>query len=73
MSLGPASIQIMGSQTDSGTYYKIGEITRVSVEISGVSELHYKGMLEMPSNFIKLYNNSGSGITLEMDYVGFSV
>ena len=72
-SLGPASIPLMGSQTDGGTYYKIGELTRDSVDISGVSELHYKGMLEMPTNFVKLYNNSGSGITLEMDYVGFSV
>jgi len=63
----------MGSQSDSGTYYKIGEITRDSVEISGVSELHYSGKIEMPTNFIKLYNNSGTGITIELDFVGFSV
>jgi len=27
----------------------------------------------MPTNFIKIYNNAGSGITCEFDYVGFSV
>ncbi len=71
--IGPASVPIMGSQTDGGTYYKIGDISRDSVEISGVSELHYSGKVEMPTNFIKLYNNSGSGLTCEFDYVGFSV
>ena len=71
--IGPASVPIMGSQSDGGTYYKIGEITRDSVEISGVSELHYSGKIEMPTNFIKIYNQSGSGLTCEFDYVGFSV
>jgi hypothetical protein len=71
--IGPASIPIMGSQTDGGTYYKIGDLTRDSIEIGGVAELHFSGKVEMPPNFITIYNNSGSGITCELDYVGFSV
>jgi len=71
--LGPASIDVMGSQTDSGTYYKIAELSRETIAIGGTNELHYLGQINMPTNFIKLYNNSGGSTTLELDYVGFSV
>ncbi len=71
--LGPASLDILGSTTSSGSYYKIGTLTRDSLEIGGVAETHFSGKVEMPTNFIKIYNNAGSGITCEFDYVGFSV
>lgn len=62
----------MGSQTDLGTYYKIGSLARDNVDIGGATELHLDGKIDMPTNFIKLYNNSGSGLTIEVDYIGFS-
>ncbi len=71
--LGPASIDVMGSQTDGGSYYKIAELSRETIAIGGSNELHYLGQINMPTNFIKLYNNSGGSTTLELDYVGFSV
>ena len=70
--LGPSVIPVMGSQTDGGTYYKIGNLARDNVDIGGATELHLDGKIEMPTNFIKLYNNSGSGLTIEVDYIGFS-
>jgi len=63
----------LGSSSSSGSYYKIGTLTRETIEIGGVAESHFSGKVEMSPNFIKIYNNTGSGITCEFDYVGFSV
>ncbi len=70
--LGPSETPVFGSQTDGGTYYKVGTLTRDDVAISGITQLHLTAKIEMVPNFIKIYNNSGSSLTLELDYIGFS-
>jgi len=71
--LAPSSLDILGSTAESGSYYKIGTLDRNTIEIGGVGESHFTAHLQASPNFIKIYNNSGSGITCEFDYIGLSV
>tara|TARA_R110000824_G_scaffold242352_3_gene431048 strand:- start:1737 stop:2582 length:846 start_codon:yes stop_codon:yes gene_type:complete len=65
---------ILGSQTSSGTYYSLNTEEHLSttwIEIAGVGEYHLKSNITNCPNFIKIYNNSGSIQTLEVDYIGY--
>ena len=64
---------IMGSQSTSGTYYKVAELAQNTVDIGGATEYHLEAIIDNPPKFIKLYNESGGAKILELDYVAISV
>ena len=73
--IGMAGIPVLGSQTSGGTYYRLGEaekLNQITIAINGSSEYHLYTIIEHCPNFIKLYNNTGSSSTIELDYIGIS-
>ena len=72
--IGFGGLMLLGSQTESGTYYNLGgaeKITPTTIAIGGSNEFHIFAVIENCPNFIKLYNNTGSSKTIELDYIGY--
>ena len=65
-----SGLAIHGSQTISGTYYRIGNLDQNISQVGGVDKYFATATIQNVPNFIKLYNNMGSISTLELDYVG---
>ena len=67
-----SGLDVFGSQTESGTYYKIEHMYQETTMESGSAVYYARVKIDHVPNFIKLYNATGSISTLELDYVGIS-
>ena len=68
-----SSIPVYGSQTSGGTYYGLANddwLNSASVQESGSGTTnHMSAHIESTPKFLKIFNNTGSDITIEIDYV----
>jgi len=68
-----SSIPVYGSQTSGGTYYGLSNtdwLNQASVNESGSGSTFFMSAnIENTPKFLKIFNNTGSSFTIELDYV----
>jgi len=68
-----SSIPVYGSQTTNGTYYALATndfLNQVAVSESGSGPTFFMSAnIENTPKFLKIFNNTGSDITIELDFV----
>ena len=68
-----SNIPVYGSQTSGGTYYALSSsdwLNQASVTESGSGPTFFMNAnIENTPKFLKIFNNTGSDITIELDYV----